>query len=218
MTLFGLGVAAVIVLAIYTYRRSGSVLVRWVLVGTATGIAYPIALGGFGHPGFLGQGGTVWLAIGAAVAGGVVGTTVSRLATVPWDGLALAALALALVLPLPLGRAAFAKLAPILGLSAAFVIGFALAVALTALAAQTLLPGGPGEVATLVGLGFVASLLATVVVFPASLLGRDRASLVLGPVLTIALVAVGVFSLYGRGRRAGSPHRPIGAEGGHGAT
>jgi hypothetical protein len=67
-------------------------------------------------------------------------------------------------------------------------------------------------VATLVGQGFVASLLATVVLFPATLIGVGRSSLGLGPVLTIALVAAGVLGLYGLGRAARALRRAIEAE------
>jgi hypothetical protein len=213
--LFSIGAVAAAVLAIYAYRRGGSILARWVLVGAAAGIAYPMTAGAFGQPGLFGPSGPeAWLAIAAAVAGAVVGAAVSRFSSVPWDGLALAALVLALLFRTPPARTAFADLEPFLRFVVAFAIGFALAVALTALATQTALRGigGPGEVATLVGQGFVASMLATVVLFPATLLGMGRGSLGLGPILTIALVAVGVFGLYGLGRAAWALRRAIEAE------
>jgi hypothetical protein len=212
---FTLGVTAAAVLAIYAYRRGGSVVARWVLVGAAAGIAHPILAGGFGQPGLFGRGGSaVWLAVGAAVAGAVAGAAVSRFSSVPWDGLALATLVLALLFWSPQARTAFADIESFLRFVIASAIGFALAVALTALATQTALRGigGPGEVATLVGQGFVASLLATVVLFPATLIGVGRSSLGLGPVLTIALVAAGVLGLYGLGRAARALRRAIEAE------
>lgn len=168
-----------------------------------------------GNPGCSGgPGAAVWLPIGATVAGAVVGAAVSRFSAGPWDGLALAALVLGLLLLASPVRRAFPGLEPILRFGVAFAIGFVLAVALTALATQMSWRGigVPGEVATLAGLGFVAALLATAILFRAALVAPQRASVGLGPVLMIGLVAVAVFGLYGRGRADPALRGPIEAE------
>jgi hypothetical protein len=179
-----------------------------VLVGSATGVAYSVMAGGL-----IGQAGAIWLTIGAAVLGAVVGAVVSRFSVVPWDGLALVVLALGLVLRSPRGQLEFADQDTYVRLAVVFTVGFVLATSLTALATRTSLSGigGPGEVGALVGLGFVASLLAPVVVFPTSRI-TDLHSLGLGPALTVATAAVGVLALYGLGRLARSLRRAIEAE------
>jgi hypothetical protein len=208
----GIAVVAGIALAVYAYRRGGSLPARWVLVGLATGIAPNFTANG----GVLWLGGSepIWLTGAVAVVGALVGAGVSRSTAVPWDGLALVLLAVAAVLRSPQGRLEFAEQDMALRLAVVLLLGFVLATALTALSTQTTLRGvgGVGEVATLVGLGFVASVLASSVIFPASLIMNERGNLGVGPAVALGLAAVGVLGLYGLGRMARGIRRAIEAE------
>jgi hypothetical protein len=138
---------------------------------------------------------------------------VSRFA-VPWDGLALLLLAVAVVLRSPQGQVEFDEREMAIRLAVVFLLGFVLAAALTALSTQTTLRGvgGAGAAAALVGLGFVASVLASSVSFPASLLINQRGGLGVGPAVVIGLAGVGVLGLYGLGRMARGVRRAIEAE------
>lgn len=218
--LFGIVLVAGLVLTIYTYRRGGSLAARWVLVGLAAGTASLFTMGGlFTVGGFAPvvstqRAGEVWLTIGIAAAVVVLGVGLSRFAAVPWDGLGLLVLAVGVVLRPPQGLDEFREQNSILRLVIVFAVGFVLAASLASLSTQTSPRGvgGPGEVAALVSLGFGVSLLATSIIFPASVVGRPWGILGPGPAIALGIMAIGVLALYGLGRMARSGRRAIEAE------
>jgi len=211
-----LGIAAVAALAfaVYAYRRGGSTLARWVLVGFAVGLAQPFVDVGLSLPRTAASG-SLWLVPACALAGGIAGAVLSRTVVgVPWDVLGLVALAAAVLLSSPRGNLELPGRSAGMAQFVTVTLAFVLAASLTPLASQWVSArvGGPGEVAALVSLGFGAYALASAVMFPTAVTLDRLHDTGLGPAVMVMVAAVGALALYGLGRVAQSLRRSIEAE------
>ena len=201
---------AAVVLAIVAYRRGGTILSRWVLVGFTAGFASGATGIWQGR-----EADAYWLLGAAGIVGAVGGALIGRVGkgAVPWDALGLAALCIGVVQSSSRDRlglaAAVGGVQVLMVLAVAFVLAATLALVNTARTARGM--SGAVEAALGVGLGFVACFIAALAAFPHTL-AAQTGPVNAGPAVTIGSDAIGVFTLYLIGLLVQRARRGIEAE------